>query len=207
MTQNATHTNQTTDKRTGAVRTPEVAVGTLIIAACVLGAMTWNRSSVAGASVLVVTTDVREGQVLTADDFGTIRLTSSDDIRLLPSGSFDDAVGMRATVDIAAGSPLTPSQLAPNRPVGRDEGLIGLSVDLGEAPADLEVGDDVRVLTLTRADDGSTTSAVELPTLEVWDLTEPDPMDGSRVVTLKVGVDQAAMLLGREEIRLMKVGS
>ena len=205
MTQTATHTNQTTVKRSSAVRTPEVAVGALIIAACVVGAMTWGRSAVVGTPVLVVTSDVKRGQVLRASDFGTITLTSSDDIELVRASSVDDAVGLRATVDIDAGTPLTPAQLSSVSPLAVGRGLVGLTVVPGEAPAELNVGDSVRVLVTTRSADGSISSTVEPTVFEVWDITEPDPMDASRVVTLEVGVDEASTLLGREEIRLMKV--
>jgi len=146
VTQTATHTNQTTVKRSSAVRTPEVAVGALIIAACVVGAMTWGRSAVVGTPVLVVTSDVKRGQVLRASDFGTITLTSSDDIELVRASSVDDAVGLRATVDIDAGTPLTPAQLSAVSPLPAGRGLVGLTVVPGEAPAELNVGDSVRVL-------------------------------------------------------------
>ncbi|NDE58127.1 MAG: hypothetical protein EB010_01735 [Acidimicrobiia bacterium] len=128
---------------TSAVRTPEVAVGALIIALCVVGAMAWGRSAVSGTSVLVVKNDVRKGAVLDADDLSTITLTSSDDIALVRASSLNDAVGRRA--------------------------------------------------------------AVEPTAFEVWDISEPDPLDATRVVTLKVDIDLATTLLGREEIRLMKV--
>ena len=45
----------------------------------------------------------------------------------------------------------------------------------------------------------------EPTTFEVWDISEPDSLDATRVVTLKVDIDLATTLLGREEIRLMKV--
>lgn len=197
--------SQTTVKRTSAVRTPEVAVGALIIAACVIAAMTWSRSAVVGTSVLVVTSDVKRGEVLEESDFGTITLTSSDDIELVRASSLDDAIGLRATVDIPSGTPLTPAQLGSASPIANGEGLVGLTVALGEAPADIEAGDSVRLLTLTRQTDGSAATAIEPAIFEVWDVTASDPLDGSRVVTLKVGVEEAVTLLGREEIRLMKV--
>jgi len=197
--------NRLTSARTNAVRTPEVAVGALIIAACVVGAMTWSRSVVVGTSVLVVTSDVKRGEVLQESDFGTITLTSSDDIDLVRAASLEDAVGLRAMTDISAGTPLTPSQLGSVSPIANDEGLVGLTVALGEAPADIDAGDSVRLLTLTRRTDGSTASAIEPAVFEVWHITPSDPMDGSRVVTLKVGVEEAITFLGREEIRLMKV--
>lgn len=199
--------NQTTVKRSSAVRTPEVAVGAFIIAACVVGAMTWGRSAVVGTPVLVVTSDVKRGHVLRASDFGTITLTSSDDIELVRASSLDDAVGLRATVDIDAGTPLTPAQLSTVDPLANGRGLVGLTIDPGDAPADLDVGDSVRLLASTRTADGSTISTVEPTVFEVWDISEPDPMDASRVVTLEVGIDEAVTLLGREEIRLMKVDS
>lgn len=82
---------------------------------------------------------------------------------------------------------------------------MGLTIDAGEAPATLAPGDSVRVLTVTRGNDGTTTSAVEPTAFEVWDISEPDPLDATRVVTLKIDIDLATTLLGREEIRLMKV--
>ncbi|MEY3617697.1 MAG: hypothetical protein RL726_395 [Actinomycetota bacterium] len=194
-------------KRTSAVRTPEVAVGALIIAACVVGAMMWGRSAVVGTSVLVVTNDVKRGQVLEASDFGAITLTSSDDIELVRASALQDAVGLRATVDIAAGTPLTPAQLDSVDPLAVGEGLVGLTVAPGDAPADLDVGDSVRLLTVTREADGSTSPAVEASSVEVWAISEPDPLDGARVITLKMNQDVATMVLGREEIRLMKVNS
>ena len=53
--------------------------------------------------------------------------------------------------------------------------------------------------------DLTSTAVAEPPTLEVWDISAPDPLDGTRVVTLKVDVTDAPTLLGRDEIRLMKV--
>ena len=199
--------SQTITNRTSAVRTPEVAVGALIIAACVVGAMMWGRSAVVGTSVLVVTNDVKRGQVLEASDFGAITLTSSDDIELVRASALQDAVGLRATVDIAAGTPLTPAQLDSVDPLAVGEGLVGLTVAPGDAPADLDVGDSVRLLTVTRLADGSTSPAVEAASVEVWAMSDPDPLDGTRVITLKVSEDVATMVLGREEIRLMKVNS
>jgi len=199
--------SQTITNRTSAVRTPEVAVGALIIAACVVGAMIWGRSAVVGTSVLVVTNDVKRGQVLEASDFGAITLTSSDDIELVRASALQDAVGLRATVDIAAGTPLTPAQLDSVDPLAVGEGLVGLTVAPGDAPADLDVGDSVRLLTVTRLADGSTSPAVEAASVEVWAMSDPDPLDGTRVITLKVSEDVATMVLGREEIRLMKVNS
>lgn len=199
--------SQTITKRTSAVRTPEVAVGALIIAACVVGAMIWGRSAVVGTSVLVVTNDVKRGQVLEASDFGAITLTSSDDIELVRASALQDAVGLRATVDIAAGTPLTPAQLDSVDPLAVGEGLVGLTIAPGDAPADLDVGDSVRLLTVTRLADGSTSPAVEAASVEVWAMSDPDPLDGTRVITLKVSEDVATMVLGREEIRLMKVNS
>lgn len=199
--------SQTITNRTSAVRTPEVAVGALIIAACVVGAMMWGRSAVVGTSVLVVTNDVKRGQVLEASDFGAITLTSSDDIELVRASALQDAVGLRATVDIAAGTPLTPAQLDSVDPLAVGEGLVGLTIAPGDAPADLDVGDSVRLLTVTRLADGSTSPAVEAASVEVWAISDPDPLDGTRVITLKVSEDVATMVLGREEIRLMKVNS
>ena len=199
--------SQTITNRTSAVRTPEVAVGALIIAACVVGAMIWGRSAVVGTSVLVVTNDVKRGQVLEASDFGAITLTSSDDIELVRASALQDAVGLRATVDIAAGTPLTPAQLDSVDSLAVGEGLVGLTVAPGDAPADLDVGDSVRLLTVTRLADGSTSPAVEAASVEVWAMSDPDPLDGTRVITLKVSEDVATIVLGREEIRLMKVNS
>ena len=206
MSQAIINTAPTTSSKS-AVRTPEVAVGLLIIAVCVIGAMMWGRSAVTGTRVLVVSRDLSRGDVIDETDLSTVSLTSASDIALLPASVAAEVVGMRTTVDIESGSPLTSAQISAASELRPGEGLVGLTIAPGEAPDELSSGDAVRLLTLTRNADGSTSSIVETTSFEVWSVSEQDPLDGSRVVTLKVTVDGATALLGREEIRLMKVGS
>ncbi|MFM8847232.1 MAG: SAF domain-containing protein [Actinomycetota bacterium] len=191
--------------RRSTIRTPEVAVGALVIALCVIGAMVWGRSAVAGTRVLVVRHDLHRGDVIDESDLATVTLTSSDDIALLPVTAAESVVGMRVVVDVDADTPLTAAQLSSAGRLSATEGLVGLTVAPGEAPGELASGDTVRLLTSSRNPDGSVTAVAEPPTLEVWDISAPDPLDGTRVVTLKVDVTDAPTLLGRDEIRLMKV--
>ena len=150
MSQAIINTAPTTSSKS-AVRTPEVAVGLLIIAVCVIGAMMWGRSAVTGTRVLVVSRDLSRGDVIDETDLSTVSLTSASDIALLPASVAAEVVGMRTTVDIESGSPLTSAQVSAASELRPGEGLVGLTIAPGESPDELSSGDAVRLLKIGRA--------------------------------------------------------
>ncbi len=73
-------------KRKG-VRIPEFAVGLLIVASCVGGALMWQNSQDSGVSVLITSRLLTRGAQVQASDLITAHISSDTDIALLPSSA------------------------------------------------------------------------------------------------------------------------
>ena len=63
--------------RSAAVRIPELAVGSFIVAASIAGAFLWQKSVESGTAVLVTARDVLRGEVLSESDLSRIVLTTT----------------------------------------------------------------------------------------------------------------------------------
>ena len=187
------------------VRIPEFAIGLLIVSICIIGAFMWQNSGAEGTQVLVTSRALKRGHEIQASDLSTITLTSSDDIALLATSSAPNIVGMRLTTDIAAGSPLIPSQLISVEPLSAIEGLAGITVTKSQAPANLAAGDKVQVIAVDSQSDGSNLTTPISTNVQVWEISEPDELSGDRSVTLRVAITSANELVGHDELHLVKV--
>jgi Flp pilus assembly protein CpaB len=187
------------------VRIPEFAIGLLIVSICIIGAFMWQNSGAEGTQVLVTSRALKRGHEIQASDLSTITLTSSDDIALLATSSAPNIIGLRLTTDIAAGSPLIPSQLISVEPLSAIEGLAGITVTKSQAPANLAAGDKVQVIAVDSQSDGSNLTTPISTNVQVWEISEPDELSGDRSVTLRVAITSANELVGHDELHLVKV--
>lgn len=189
------------------IRVPELAIGLSIVVVCVLGSLLWGGASdVEATKVLVASRDLERGHLISDDDLTSVEISSSSDVPLLDVSLAPQVVGLRTTTDVSSGSPLTEGQLGRRAELRSDEGLVGLVVTADQAPAELASGDIVDVVAVSRESDGGVTRE-QLPTsMEVWDVTEPDPMTGDRSVTLRVNRVSAPQIVGHDEVHLVKVG-
>jgi len=112
---------------------------------------------------------------------------------------------MRISFDIPAGTPLNASQLISVAPLGKGEGLAGITVTSGQAPAHLSAGDDVQLIAVNSQSDGSKLASTIAGVVQVWEISEPDAMSGDRSVTLRVGLISATQMIGHDELHLIKV--
>lgn len=197
---------QKIDKPAPRVRIPELAVGVLIVAGCVLGALVWQRSTERGTAILVAGRDLRRGQVLSEEDLSAVVITSDRPISLLRVSSASEIVGMRLKADLPIGTPLTPTHVADVEPIDSRDGLVGIAVNNAEAPLDLTAGDVVRLVTVDDDIDGSRIVEVVDLIATVWEISAPDDIEGRRSVTLRLPVDAVVALLGHDEVHLVKVG-
>lgn len=188
------------------VRLPELAVGVLIVAGCVLGALVWQRSIERGTAVLVASRDLRRGQVLSNEDLSAVVITSERPLALLGISSASEIVGMRLKADLPMGTPLTPTVVVDVEPIDSRYGLVGITVSNAEAPLDLMAGDVVRLVTVDDDIDGSRMVDVVDPVATVWEISVPDDIEGRRSVTLRLPVDAVVAPLGHDEVHLVKVG-
>lgn len=188
------------------VRIPELAVGVLIVAGCVLGALVWQRSIERGTAVIVAGRDLKRGQVLSNDDLSAVVITSERPLALLGISSASEIVGMRLKADLPMGAPLTPTLVAEVEPIDSRYGLVGITVSNAAAPLDLMAGDVVRLVTVDDDIDGSRVVNVVDPAATVWEISAPDDIEGRRSVTLRLPVDAIVAPLGHDEVHLVKVG-
>lgn len=189
------------------VRIPELAIGLFVIAAAVTISVVLNTDDSKGTGVLAVTRAVQRGEVIDSGDLTVVTLTADQNIALLSTRLAGDIVGMRAAVDIDAGTPLSSSHLFDVVPLSSSDAVVGIVVDDSLAPADLVVGDTVKVLFLDSSlEDGDLVTT--LPTLaEVWTLSSPDGLSSERSISLRVPRPVADSFVGHDEIHLMKVVS
>lgn len=189
------------------VRVPELAIGVLVIAAAVAASVALNTDGDSGTGVLAVGRTVTRGQVIDSSDLTVVSLTADQDVALLATELSSQVVGMRAAVDIDAGTPLSSSHLIDVAPLSADEAVVGVVVDDARAPADLVPGDLVRVVYLdTSLENGDVVST--LPNLaEVWAVSNPDDLMGERAISLRIARTLAESFVGHDEIHLVKVVS
>lgn len=189
------------------VRIPELAVGLLVIAAAVTVSVVINTDDSEGTGVLAVNRSVQRGHVIDSSDLTVITLTADQNVALLSTRLAEDVIGMRAAVDIDAGTPLSSSHLFDMVPLSSADAVVGIVIDDSLAPVDLVVGDTVRVVFL----DSSLESGdlvTTLPTLaEVWSVSSPDGLSSDRSISLRVPRLVADSFVGHDEIHLVKVVS
>lgn len=189
------------------VRIPELAVGLLVIAAAVTVSVVINTDDSEGTGVLAVNRSVPRGHVIDSSDLTVVTLTADQNVALLSTRLADDVIGMRAAVDIDAGTPLSSSHLFDVVPLSSADAVVGIVIDDSVAPADLVVGDTVRVVFLDSSlESGDVVTT--LPTLaEVWSVSSPDGLSSDRSISLRVPRLVADSFVGHDEIHLVKVVS
>lgn len=189
------------------IRVPELAIGVFVIAASVAVSVVLNTDDDTGSGVLAIGQPVERGQVIDAEDLTVVSLSADQDVALLATELSGQVIGMRAAVDIDAGTPLSSSHLTGVEPLSVDDAVVGVVVDDSRAPADLTPGDVVHVVFLdTSIENGDVVSA--LPNVaEVWAVTAPDDIMSERSISLRVARPLAEAFVGHDEIHLVKVVS
>lgn len=95
---------------------------------------------------LVLTRDVAAGTEITADMVGTVPVAADGAIGALGEGERATVVGRTARHRLAAGDLLRSSDLTDGVAVAADQRRVGLRIDRGRFPFDLEAGTRVRVV-------------------------------------------------------------
>ena len=189
------------------MRVPELAIGLLIVSACVLGALLWQRSVEKGTPVLIAGRDLERGQVISDADLSAVVVSSDEPLRLLKASAASEILGKRVLADIPMGSPISAAQLSTVAPVDARHALVGVTVTLAQAPLDLIAGDSVRLVSVNSEVDGSRRVDVLGQSALIWEISAQDDLDGRRSVTLRLPIDDASSALGHDELHLLKVGS
>jgi SAF domain len=124
---------------------PLAAAGVLLVAGCALAfALTWLRAG-DRTPVLAVSRTVAAGQVITAADLTTARVSADGPVSLIPSSQEPAVTGHTAATALPAGSLLTTGDIGPAPPPA-GQAMLGVAVEAGQFPPDLAAGDTVDVL-------------------------------------------------------------
>lgn len=117
-----------------------------ICAGGLASAWAWQSTSNT-QEVLTVRDTVHRGEVIGAEDLVVVRIGVDPAIQAVPADERSSLAGMRAALDIAAGSVVTASQLTDAAVPPEGSSVVGVSLTAGMLPVgQVEVGDKVRVV-------------------------------------------------------------
>lgn len=161
--------------RTKLQRSPLLLVlGLLVLAGGgVFGWFMWVTTSTA-SEVVAAKVDVQRGQVITAADLTTVRVTLDPSMRTVPGTELKTLVGQRAATDLSAGSLLSPHEVTNDLLPPEGMSVVAVPVPAGLVPTvPIHAGDTVR-LVQTPEPAGSVTGKPLTITAEVVDVTVGD---------------------------------
>lgn len=135
-------------------RTPEIALGLLLIVAAALGAMWLYSRATSSVEALALRSDVARGAVLTVDDLVVVELSTDDDVLMVPRTEAPSIIGLAAVADWRAGELVTPQMFSGLPTVAPGDAIVGVQVTAGALPLSrLAIGDTVTVVLTPAADD------------------------------------------------------
>jgi hypothetical protein len=124
---------------------PLAAGGVVLVVVCALiFAEGWLQAG-DRQPVLALAQPVTAGQVITAADLETVRVSAAGPVSLVPASRQAEVVGSTAAVSMPAGSLLTGSDIGTPPPV-KGQVRLGVALKTGAYPPDLAAGQDVDVL-------------------------------------------------------------
>lgn len=124
-----------------------IAVGAVLVLVAALASYVTFTNMSTTVSVVVTTSNVARGEVIQADDLGTIEIAGGQVTSAVLASEAPGLVGQFATVDMPAGSLVTSGSTQPGLPVPAGMSIVGIAVARGQVPsAGLRAGDHVRVV-------------------------------------------------------------
>lgn len=168
-----------------------VVLGVLVlVAGAVFGWFMWATTSTA-SEVVAARVDVERGQVITAQNLTTVRVTLDPSLRTVPGKDLKSLIGRRAAADISAGTLVSPDAVTDVLLPPTGMSVVSVPIDSGLVPSvPIRAGDTVR-LVQTPATGGELATTPLTVTAEVVSVTVDDP---TTVVNVLVPFDKASNL-------------
>lgn len=168
-----------------------VVLGVLVlVAGAVFGWFMWATTSTA-SEVVAARVDVERGQVITAQNLTTVRVTLDPSLRTVPGKDLKSLIGRRAAADISAGTLISPDAVTDVLLPPTGMSVVSVPIDSGLVPSvPIRAGDTVR-LVQTPATGGELATTPLTVTAEVVSVTVDDP---TTVVNVLVPFDKASNL-------------
>lgn len=192
----------------GRSRVPEILLGTLLVALFALGGAWFFSTSTSSTGFVALLNDVQRGDVIERTDLVTVQVRTDTPIQAIRAENFQTIVGQVALVDLAAGTLVAPQQFAEQADIPTGQGIVGLSLSVGEYPtAGLRTGDLVRVVAVPAGNAPSNAPAEVLVAQAV--VTEVQSSGGdARFISLTMDTsmaDQVAAVAADGRVRLIQV--
>ncbi len=146
---------------------PLAAGGVVLVVVCALVFAEGWLAAGHRQPVLALAQPVAAGQVITAADLETVRVSAAGPVSLVPASRQAEVVGSTAAASLPAGTLLTGSDIGTPPPL-KGQVRLGLALKPGAYPPDLAAGQDVDVLaTPAAAASGSSSSGAASAALPV----------------------------------------
>ncbi len=137
---------------------PLAAGGVVLVVVCALVfAEGWLQAG-HRQPVLALSQPVAAGQVITAADLETVRVSAAGPVSLVPASRQAEVVGSTAAASLPAGSLLASSDIGTPPPV-KGQVRLGVALKPGAYPPDLAAGQDVDVLATPAASASGSSSS------------------------------------------------
>lgn len=179
-------------------RRPALVAGG-IVAIC-LGALIAGWAWMATTNtheVLVARHSIERGAVIEADDLARVRISADPALKPLPASEFDNVVGQRAALDIAAGGLLTAEATAAAVVPASGMSVVGVALTPAQVPGlTLQTGDRVRVVVTPTQGDEPASGTPQFSEADVVGVSA-DAETGQLVVDLLVPHAEATVLAAR----------
>ena len=146
---------------------PLAAGGVVLVVVCALVFAEGWLAAGHRQPVLALAQPVAAGQVITAADLETVRVSAAGPVSLVPASRQAEVVGSTAAASLPAGTLLAGSDIGTPPPV-KGQVRLGIALKPGAYPPDLAAGQDVDVLaTPAAAASGSSSSGAASAALPV----------------------------------------
>ena len=171
------------------------AIGAICLGA-LLGGWTWT-STTNTQEVLAARSTIPRGAIIEADDLERVRINADPSLAPVAASSYDDIVGQRASLDIAAGSLLTETSTSGALLPPEGMSVVGIALTRAQAPGlPLQSGDRVRVVATPGEGEKGPSEAPVFSEAEVVG-SNVDDATGELVVDLLVPYADASTLAAR----------
>jgi len=179
-------------------RRPAMVVSAVVVTAlgCLLGAWAWSATTDT-QEVLAARDTIHRGDVIEAEDIQRIRISADPALSPLPASAYDDVIGQRAALDIAAGGLMTSESTADQPMPPQGQSIVGISLTPAQVPAmPMYGGDKVRII-VTPGENGDVPANAPQFTAAVVVGTYLDETTGNTVVNVLVPYADASVLAAR----------
>ena len=170
-----------------------------IVAIClgaILAAWAWT-STTHTQEVLAARTTIARGSVIGAADLQRVRINADPALHPLPASAYENVVGKRAALDIAAGGLLTAEATTPSALPPAGMSVVGIAFTTAQAPAlRLQSGDRVRIVVTPGEGGDQPSGSPQFTAARVVD-SRSDAANGQTVLDVLVPYADASVLAAR----------